>query len=84
MDDFEFQLSAQKVYGEGSPPREENRTRTYVDPTDGVAYEWDPDKQGWFPKVSVVLIFRRMRSRTQEGWENGGTWHNQSTNSRED
>ena len=55
MEDFEFQLSAQKEYGEGSPPREEARSRTYIDPADGVVYEWDSDKQGWFPKVRLPL-----------------------------
>ena len=54
MDDFEYQLRAEKEYEEGSLPTEDSRARTYVDANDGVVYEWDADRGGWFPKVNTM------------------------------
>ena len=54
MDDFEYQLRAEKEYGEGSLPTEDSKARTYVDANDGVVYEWDADRGGWFPKVNTI------------------------------
>lgn len=54
MDDFEYQLRAEKEYGEGSLSTEDSKARTYVDANDGVVYEWDADRGGWFPKVNTM------------------------------
>lgn len=34
----------------------EEERQTYVDPTDGTVYEWDSEKRGWFPKVSLLFF----------------------------
>lgn len=31
--------------------------QTYVDPSDGTVFEWDGEKRGWFPKVSLFKGF---------------------------
>ena len=51
LDDFEFQLRAQKEFGAERPGPGLNDVRTYVDPNDGTVYEWDSERRGWFPKV---------------------------------
>lgn len=30
---------------------DDNEGATYLDPSDGTVYQWDPEKRGWFPKV---------------------------------
>ena len=53
--DFEFQLRAEQELKTTQQPQQENRDEgsgTYVDPVDGTVYEWDPQRRGWFPKVS--------------------------------
>ena len=45
-DDFERQLQLEK--------EEQSKIEqgyTYTDPSDGTEYEWDAEKQAWFPKV---------------------------------
>ena len=54
MDDFEYQLRAEKEYGEDRHPTEDSKARTYVDANDGVVYEWDANRGGWFPKVNTI------------------------------
>lgn len=39
-----------------SVPEVVEERQTYVDPTDGTVYEWDREKQGWFPKVFKNLM----------------------------
>ena len=56
LDEFEFQLRAQKEFGAEQPAPGVNDARTYVDPNDGTVYEWDSEKQGWFPKVVHIII----------------------------
>ena len=63
-EDFEFQLRAEREFSGRSNEEVREKgdgTRTYVDPSDGTVYEWDEDKQGWFPKVSLLLIMRTKR-----------------------
>ena len=50
MDEFEYQLRAEQEEQEGKR-KEECSTKTYVDPSDGTVYEWDNERNGWFPKV---------------------------------
>jgi len=50
MDEFEYQLRAEQEEREGKHKGEVS-TKTYVDPSDGTVYEWDEEKNGWFPKV---------------------------------
>ena len=52
MDEFEYQLRAQKEEQEGRCS-EETATKTWVDPNDGTVYEWDAERNGWFPKVAM-------------------------------
>jgi HIV Tat-specific factor 1 len=53
--DFEFQLRAQQELKTTQQLQQGNiseASSTYVDPNDGTVYEWDPQRRGWFPKVS--------------------------------
>ena len=54
IEDFEFQLRAQQ---QSAAEKSGNSAslKTYVDPTDGTVYEWDSEKQGWFPKVFQIM-----------------------------
>lgn len=54
MDDFEYQLRAEQEEQEGRR-KEETATKTWVDPNDGTVYEWDAERNGWFPKVVMQL-----------------------------
>lgn len=51
--DFEFQLQSERLYAEKVTEESWNKQNTYTDPSDGTVYEWDAEKNGWFPKVSV-------------------------------
>ncbi|XP_043830455.1 HIV Tat-specific factor 1 [Dromiciops gliroides] len=53
---FDEQLRLQQLYGECSGVPEGNEPYTYVDQTDGTAYEWDRDKKAWFPKVTEDFL----------------------------
>ena len=55
MDEFEYQLRAEKEEREKKGGEEVNNAATYTDPTDGTVYEWDSQKNGWFPKVYGAL-----------------------------
>ena len=55
MDDFEYQLRAEQEEREGKR-KEEAVTKTYVDPNDGTVYEWDTERNGWFPKVCQLHL----------------------------
>ena len=56
MDEFEYQLHAEQEEREKKGEQVEvNNAATYTDPTDGTVYEWDSEKNGWFPKVYGVL-----------------------------
>ena len=61
MDEFEYQLHAEQEEREGNR-KEESSAKTYVDP-DGTVYEWDEEKNGWFPKVHELLHHRYSTSR---------------------
>ena len=53
--DFEFQLRAEQEFKATQQLQQGIRNEgsgTYVDPRDGTVYEWDPQRKGWFPKVS--------------------------------
>ena len=50
-EDFEFQLQAQKQFAVADEEKTLSTAATYVDPQDSTVYEWDEEKQGWFPKV---------------------------------
>lgn len=56
MDDFEYQLRAEEEEREGKHSGEVVNTKTYVDPSDGTVYEWDKEKNGWFPKVCTYQL----------------------------
>lgn len=51
MEDFKFQLEAEKESSTKGQVEEEGGLATYTDPTDGTVYEWDNEKRAWFPKV---------------------------------
>ena len=52
MDEFEYQLRAEKEEREGKSTEESStNNKTYIDPSDGTVYEWDEKRNGWFPKV---------------------------------
>lgn len=55
MDDFEYQLHAEQEEREGTRT-EAASTKTYVDPNDGTVYEWDDERNGWFPKVCRLYL----------------------------
>lgn len=55
MDEFEYQLRAEQEEQEGKR-KEECSAKTYVDPSDGTVYEWDNERNGWFPKVHISNI----------------------------
>ena len=48
-DDFERQLLLEK-----EEQYKKEQGYTYTDPNDGTVYEWDQEKQAWFPKVQYV------------------------------
>lgn len=53
--DFEFQLRAEQEFKTTQQLQQGYRSEgsgTYVDSRDGTVYEWDPQRKGWFPKVS--------------------------------
>ena len=55
-EDFEFQLRAEKEFKQSIPQVQQQQggdKQTYVDPSDGTVYEWDPQRRGWFPMVST-------------------------------
>ena len=49
--DFDYQLQAEKEYSGSEGVQQRTAGGTYTDPRDGTVYEWDAQKQGWFPKV---------------------------------
>lgn len=51
--DFEFQLQSERLYAEKGAEGSWNKQKTYTDPSDGTVYEWDSEKNGWFPKASI-------------------------------
>ena len=51
MNDFEFQLQAERLHVEQGTEGGWNKQQTYTDPSDGTVYEWDAERKGWFPKV---------------------------------
>jgi len=48
--DFLQELKRQAVENE-QKEESSNDQKTFTDPKDGTVYEWDDEKQGWFPKV---------------------------------
>lgn len=54
--DFEFQLKAEQQYGASTAPQQPTAATVYTDPRDGTVYEWDAQRQGWFPKVKLISI----------------------------
>lgn len=54
QDDFEFQLQSERLYAEKGTEGSWNKQSTYTDPSDGTVYEWDAEKNGWFPKASII------------------------------
>ncbi len=53
-------LEELKEQAKASVSGAEDERQTYVDPSDGTVFEWDGEKRGWFPKVSVlkdIVIF---------------------------
>lgn len=55
MDDFEYQLKLEEIERKRQEQQQAdaaNASTTYVDPTDGTVYEWDFEKNAWFPKVT--------------------------------
>lgn len=56
LDDFEFQLQSERLCAEKGTEGSWNKQTTYTDPSDGTVYEWDPEKNGWFPKVGLMCV----------------------------
>ncbi|KAI8498377.1 HIV Tat-specific factor 1 [Branchiostoma belcheri] len=52
-EDFEFQLQQEEIQRRH---QEEGDPFTYTDPNDGTVYEWDQQKQAWFPKITDDFI----------------------------
>ena len=52
LNDFEFQLQAERLQAAEGKEGAWNKEQTYTDPSDGTVYEWDSERKGWFPKVS--------------------------------
>lgn len=59
LEDFEYQLLAQKGYtgGAAAAAEQASSVSTYVDPSDGTVYEWDERQKGWVPKVRFIFVF---------------------------
>lgn len=51
MDEFEFQLRAEKEYTQGGASVAGGAAPVVVDPKDGVQMVWDEKQQGYVPKV---------------------------------
>ena len=51
-DDFEKQLALEELEKKKKENVELGDPYTYTDP-DGTVYEWDHEKQAWFPKVHI-------------------------------
>lgn len=52
-EDFEKQFELEQL----AKRKEENADRyTYTDPTDGTVYEWDHEKNAWFPKLTEDFL----------------------------
>ena len=49
-DDFERQLQLEK-----EEQYKQEQGYTYTDPNDGTVYDWDTEKQAWFPKVINLI-----------------------------
>ena len=73
LDEFEFQLRAQQEYSgafrqtkDAQQQDSDQSQATFVDPSDGTIYEWDPEKRAWFPKVTyyatcgVIVCYNRL------------------------
>ena len=50
QEEFERQLAMEK-----EEARKQEQGYIYTDPNDGTVYEWDDEKQAWFPRVSFVF-----------------------------
>lgn len=48
-------LQELKEQAKNSGPGAQEERKTYVDPSDGTVFEWDPEKRGWFPKVLKLI-----------------------------
>jgi hypothetical protein len=55
-DDFARQLRLEKEEMLRKEEADKVEKKTKIDP-DGTEYEWDPEVKGWFPKVSLIIIF---------------------------
>lgn len=56
--DFQYQLRAQEEFKETQRWQQTPSGvtgNTYIDPSDGTVYEWDPQRRGWFPKVLTTM-----------------------------
>ena len=52
LEEFEYQLNAEKGYVGDASSGNQGSSSTYVDPNDGTVYEWDEKQRGWVPKVT--------------------------------
>lgn len=53
-DDTSTEPANAEVYGF------EDDTRTYTDPNDGMKYFWDREKNAWFPKVLLIVLYLKI------------------------
>ena len=53
QEEFEHQLALEQ-----EEVRKQEQGYIYTDPNDGTVYEWDEEKQAWFPRVSVLTSTR--------------------------
>lgn len=59
--DFEEQLELERLEKEKKEKEEKGPPGVKVDP-DGTKYEWDPERQAWFPKVQPAITFQGFSS----------------------
>ena len=52
QEEFERQLALEQ-----EEQRKQSQGYLYTDPDDGTVYEWDDEKQAWFPKVGWLQGF---------------------------
>lgn len=55
LEDFEYQLQAERSYTVAASTVPASSVSTYVDPSDGTVYVWDEKQKGWVPKVKYSI-----------------------------
>ncbi|KAF8787407.1 HIV Tat-specific factor 1 like protein [Argiope bruennichi] len=76
--DFEEQLKLEELERKKKELSEEGISDpyTYVDPKDGTVYEWDVQKQAYFPKIDDDFIAKYQSNYNYQGWFEVDDAHN--------